>query len=117
MIHILDFRRNVYESRWRGDWELTVVSVGCFESSRYCTGVEGASKVFRGRGSLKAQGDISSWVPELDPKSLGDSNAGGPFLQVLSVGREAERAPPVCQKYCQIASIFNRTKRPFLFRV
>ena len=69
-----------------------MVSVGCFESSRYCTGVEGASKVFHGRGSLKAQGGISSWVPELDPKSLGDSNAGEPFLQVPSIGREAERA-------------------------
>ena len=39
--------------------ELTVVSVGCFESSRYCAGVGGASKVFLGRGSLKARGGIS----------------------------------------------------------
>ena len=52
----------------------------------------GASKVFHGRGSLKAQGVISSWVPELDPKSLGDSIAVEPFLQVPSIGREAEWA-------------------------
>ena len=32
--------------------ELTVVSVGCFETSRYCIGMGGASKVFRGVGEL-----------------------------------------------------------------
>ena len=52
-------------------------------------------RYFTGGESLKAQGSISSWVPELDPKSLGDPNAGEPFLQVLSIGREA---PPICQK-------------------
>ena len=41
---------------------------------------------------------ISSWLPELDPKFLGDPNTGEPFVQVLSIGREAERAPPICQK-------------------
>ena len=75
--------------------ELTVVSVGCFESSRYCTGVGVHLGYFMRGGSLKAQGGISPWVPELDPKSLGDPNAGEPFLQVLSIGREAEPALPV----------------------
>ena len=63
-----------------------MVSVGCFESSRYCTGVEGASKVFHGRGSLKAQGGISF---ELNPKALGDTYAGERFLQAPSIDREA----------------------------
>ena len=78
----------------------------------------GASKVFHGRGSLKAQGGISSWVPELDPKFLGDSNAGQPFLQVLSIGREAERAPPACKKIlprsllvCCLFQLFSSTKK------
>ena len=77
-----------------------------------------ASKVFHGRGSLKAQGGISSWVPELDPKFLGDSNAGQPFLQVLSIGREAERAPPACKKIlprsllvCCLFQPFSSTKK------
>ena len=30
---------------------------------------------FMGGGSLKAQGVISSWMPELEPRSLGDTNA------------------------------------------
>ena len=52
-------------------------------------------RYFIGRGSLKAQGGISSWVPELDPKSLGDANAGERFLQVPSIGRDAEQGSPV----------------------
>ena len=60
--------------------ELTVVSVGCFESSRYCTGLGMHQRYFLGDGSLKtqghidgslkAQGVISSWVPALDQKIL-----------------------------------------------
>ena len=43
-------------------------------------------RYFVGEGSLKAQGGVSSWVPELDPESLGDTNAGKRFLQVPSIG-------------------------------
>ena len=80
--------------------------VGCFESSRNCIGMGVHLRYFVREGSLKAQGGISSWVPELDPKSLGDTNAGERFLLVPSIGREAERAFPVCLKYCHTASGF-----------
>ena len=70
-----------------------------FCSAGIAQGLGGASKVVNGRGRLKAQGAISSWVPEYDSKSLGDTNTGEQFLQVPSIGREAERALPKCQKY------------------
>ena len=34
----------------------------------------------------------------IDPQPLGDTNAGERFLQVPSIGREEERALPVCLK-------------------
>ena len=67
-------------------------------------------RYFTGGESLKAQGSISSWVPELDPKSLGDPNAGEPFLQVLSI---IGRHRPYAKKYFHLASIFKRSKRHF----
>ena len=60
---------------------------------------------------LKAQEGISSWVPELDPKSLGDTNAGERFLKVPSTGRKAERALAVCLKMLPRShGIFNQRK-------
>ena len=45
-VHMQDFK-------WRFDWELTVVSVDCFESSRYCIGMGVHLRYFVGEGSLK----------------------------------------------------------------